>query len=71
MKKLFGKGFSIMRDTGIYTLLNMYGLKDAAYIFQWATTSTHDVVVFTIASKLGITSIQSKYLILLIIAFLT
>jgi hypothetical protein len=68
--KTISKAFSTIRDNSIYYVLSEHGFKQSAAIFQWATTNTSDIAIFAIASKLGITSIQSKYLILLIVTFL-
>jgi hypothetical protein len=51
-------------------VLNKYGCVSLANMFNWATTETSDVVVLLVISKLGVTSIEAKYLALLIVAFI-
>lgn len=69
-RKVFKTGFRLFRDNSVVQLLNYYGLNFMANSYNWLTTDSQQVLVMTLCAKMGITTIQSKYLILLIISFL-
>lgn len=64
------KGYQLFRDNTIVTQLYKCGFPLGAKAYNWLTTETTDTVVFFIAGKIGISSISTKYIILLIIAFI-
>lgn len=70
MKNVFKKGFSIFRDNSIVYLLNKIGWFQTGNAYNWLTTETIDSVVFLMCSKIGIHSIEAKYLIILIFTFI-
>lgn len=70
MNKTFRKGLSLARDNFIVDILNKMQWSQSAFAYNWLTTSTQDVIIFALASHIGVTTIQSKYLILLIITFI-
>lgn len=70
MSKVIHKGYTLIRDNSIVYLLNKYGCVSLAQMFNWATTETSDVVVLLVINKLGVTSVEAKYLALLIVAFI-
>jgi hypothetical protein len=70
MSKVIHKGYTLMRDNSIVYLLDKYGCVSLANVFNWATTETSDVVVFLVMTKMGIKSIEAKYLALLIVSFI-
>lgn len=64
------KAYTILRDNSIVSLLQHLHMPLMANGYNWLTTETLDTVVFTVTTKLGVTSISNKYLIILIITFL-
>jgi hypothetical protein len=70
MGRVAHKGYTLIRDNSIMYVLNKYGCISLANMFNWATTETSDIVVLLVINKLGVTSIEAKYLALLIVAFI-
>jgi hypothetical protein len=70
IKKTIKKSYSLLRDSVIVDILNKMNWTNTAFAYNWLTTSTQDSIVLSLAGQLGISSVQSKYLILLIISFI-
>jgi hypothetical protein len=70
IKKTIKKSYSLLRDSVIVDILNKFNFSNTAMAYNWLTTSTQDSIVLSLAGQLGISSVQSKYLILLIISFI-
>jgi hypothetical protein len=64
------KAYTTFRDNSIVSLLQHLHLPFFANSYSWLTTETLDTVVFTLTTNLGVTSINTKYIILFIITFL-
>ena len=64
------KIYTTLRDNSIVSLLQHLHLPFFANSYSWLTTETLDTVVFTLTTNLGVTSINTKYIILFIITFL-
>lgn len=64
------KFYQLIRDNWIVTYLNSVGFTSSANFYNWVTTETSDVIILSLATKLGITSVESKYIILVICSFL-
>lgn len=64
------KTLSLVRDNSIVYLLQKYGYLQLANVFNWATTETSDVVVFMVMAKMGVKSVEAKYIALIIVSFI-
>lgn len=70
IKRPIKKLYTIIRDNTIVFYLNKFGCTTTAQAYNYLTTSTNDIIILGVCAKLGITSIQSKYIILIILSFL-
>lgn len=68
--KSIKKGIALFRDNMIITQLNKCGFPLTAKAYNWLTTETLDTAILFLAGKIGLSTISSKYIILVIIAFL-
>lgn len=67
---MFKKIYTTLRDNSIVALLQHLHLPVFAQGYNWFTTSTSDVVIFMTLAKMGIKTIEAKYLTIIIISFL-
>lgn len=64
------KLYTIIRDNTVVYFLNKLGCPIMAKTYNYITTEATDTIILAIGSKVGITSISSKYILLIIFSFL-
>lgn len=67
---MISKAYRLARDNVIVHYLNAMQLSTMASAYNWLTTETIDVVIMSLTAKFGITGIQTKYLVIIIMAFI-
>jgi hypothetical protein len=68
--KVCRKGYTTIRDNAVVYLFNHLGWFQTANIYSWITTEMVDTLSLVVAGKIGATTIEGKFLILLIITFI-
>lgn len=64
------KLYTIIRDNTVVYYLNKLGCPILAKSYSWMTTEASDTIILAVGAKVGLSSISSKYILLLVFSFL-